>query len=247
VDLFQSDNLNRKMILRNKLRSIQMSRSDNVTSYFMRITQTRDQLAAIGEKVDDVELVNVALNGFTKSWEPFVKGICAREKLPNWERLWDDCIQEETREESKASKQGDGEENLALVSQAKKGKGKGSKGNSEGETSQPGKKKDLSKIKCFACHKSGHYASQCPEKKKGQGKSQQVATSTETQLDEFAAKFECCRLIHTWETWKKSSIHSVCPWGQVRVKVLSPNPQLLRLGQLLAKPRGVVPNKYTKA
>ena len=35
--------------------------------------------------------------------------------------------------------------------------------------------------------------------------------------------------------------------GQVRVKVLSPNPQLLRLGQLLAKPRGVVPNKNTKA
>jgi hypothetical protein len=75
VDLFQSDNLNRKMVLRNKLRSIQMSRSDNVTSYFMRITQTRDQLAAIGEKVDEAELVNVALNGFTKSWEPFVKGI----------------------------------------------------------------------------------------------------------------------------------------------------------------------------
>jgi hypothetical protein len=138
VDLFQSDNLNKKMILRNKLRSIQMSRSDNVTSYFMRITQTHDQLAAIGEKVDDVELVNVALNGFTKSWEPFVKGVCAREKLPNWERLWDDCIQEETREESKANRQGDGEENLALVSQAKKGKGKGSKGNSEGATSQPG-------------------------------------------------------------------------------------------------------------
>jgi hypothetical protein len=49
--------------------------------------------------------------------------------------------------------------------------------------------------------------------------------------------------IHTWVTWKKSSIHSVCPWGQVRVKVLSPNPQLLRLGQLLAKPRGVVPKE----
>jgi hypothetical protein len=39
---------------------------------------------------------------------------------------------------------------------------------------------------------------------------------------------------------EENSIHSVCPWGQVRVKVLSPNPQLLRLGQLLAKPRGVV-------
>jgi hypothetical protein len=92
VDLVQSDNSNRKMIFRNKLRSIQMSRSDNVTNYFMRITQTHDQLATIGEKVDDTELVNVALNGFIKPWEPFVKGICAREKLPDWQRLWDDCI-----------------------------------------------------------------------------------------------------------------------------------------------------------
>jgi hypothetical protein len=76
--------LNRKMVLRNKLRSIQMSRSNNVTSYFMRITQTCDQLAIIGEKVDETKLVKVALNGFTKTWEPFVKGIYAREKLPDW-------------------------------------------------------------------------------------------------------------------------------------------------------------------
>jgi hypothetical protein len=39
VSLFQSKNMNRKMVLRNKLRSMQMSRSDNVTSYLMRITQ----------------------------------------------------------------------------------------------------------------------------------------------------------------------------------------------------------------
>jgi hypothetical protein len=68
-------------------------------------------------------------------------------------------------------------------------KGKGFEGNNGGETSQSGKK-ELSKIKCFVCHKSGHDASQCLEKKKGQGKSQQVASSTETQVDEFAVKFE---------------------------------------------------------
>jgi hypothetical protein len=66
--------------------------------------------------VDEAEVVSVAFNGFTKSWEPFVKGICGREKLPDWQRLWDYCIQEETREESKAGKQEDGEEKLALVS-----------------------------------------------------------------------------------------------------------------------------------
>jgi hypothetical protein len=50
-------------------------------------------------------------------------GICAKEKLPKWERLWDDCIQEETRTESISGKQGGGatDDHLALVSKIKKG------------------------------------------------------------------------------------------------------------------------------
>jgi hypothetical protein len=62
--------------------------------------------------------------------------------------------------ESKANKKG-GDDNLALIGQTKKGKGKGpnkGKGKSEESTSQPGKE-DLSKIKCFSCHKHDHYAS----------------------------------------------------------------------------------------
>jgi hypothetical protein len=38
VSLFQRKNMNRKMVLRNKLRSVHMSRYDNVTNYLMRIT-----------------------------------------------------------------------------------------------------------------------------------------------------------------------------------------------------------------
>lgn len=72
-------------------------------------------------------------------------------ELSKWERLWDDCIQEEAREESRLSRQGDGEKNLALVSWAKKGKGKHFKGNSEGSQSE---KKDLSKLMCFICYKN---------------------------------------------------------------------------------------------
>jgi hypothetical protein len=57
--------MNRKMVLRNKLKFVQMSRYDNVTNNFMRITQLRDHLAAIREKLDNVELLNVALNDFS--------------------------------------------------------------------------------------------------------------------------------------------------------------------------------------
>ena len=38
-------------------------------------------------------------------------------------------------------------------------------------------------------------------------------------------------------------VGKVLPWGQAMSQVLSPESQLLRLGKLLAKPRGVVPNK----
>jgi hypothetical protein len=51
------------------------------------LTQIRDDLVAVGEKTEDVELVHLALNGFSKSWVVFVHGVVAQEKLPEWKRL----------------------------------------------------------------------------------------------------------------------------------------------------------------
>jgi hypothetical protein len=53
------------------------------------------------------------LNRFPTSREPFFKGICTQENIPNFERLWDDCIHEEARMESRNNKKG-GDENLAI-------------------------------------------------------------------------------------------------------------------------------------
>jgi hypothetical protein len=106
VSLYQSGNINKKMMLLNKLKSIVMIISNSVTSYLMKVTQVCDQLATIGEKVTNANLVNMALNVFPTSREPFVKVICAKENLPNFERVWDDYIQEETQVESKAHKKG---------------------------------------------------------------------------------------------------------------------------------------------
>jgi hypothetical protein len=80
---------------------------------------------------------------------------------------------------------------LVLVSKTRKGKRKSSskKGNCDGGSSQLGKNKDLSKNKCFSCHKNGHYLYQCLEKKKGKGE-MQTTTPTKMLLDEFTTKFE---------------------------------------------------------
>jgi hypothetical protein len=113
---YQSDNQSRKMMLREKLRSTKMARGDTVATYLTKFTQIRDELVAVGEAVNETELVRIALNGFTKQWDVFVQGVVAQEKLPDWERLWDDFTQEELRVGTSQASQSkvEDEENLAL-------------------------------------------------------------------------------------------------------------------------------------
>ena len=126
-NLYQSFNQNQKMVLREKLRSTKMSRGESVTSYLTRVSQVRDELAAVGEVVDRAKLIWVALNGFSKSWESFVRGIVARENMPSWERLWDDFVQEELRVGSTSSSTQHGGGDTDTVALAAKGKKKFSK------------------------------------------------------------------------------------------------------------------------
>ena len=69
------------MVLREKFKSTKMSKIDSVASYLTRISQVRDELMVVGEKVKDEELVRTTLNGFSKKWAPFVKGVVARENI----------------------------------------------------------------------------------------------------------------------------------------------------------------------
>ena len=75
-------------------------------------------------------------------------------------------MQEEFRRNNRdgySSKHED-EEDCALATKVKKGKG--NKFHSKSESIKDGKKHDMSKVKCFHCHKCGHYATNCPQKKK---------------------------------------------------------------------------------
>ena len=51
-NLYQSSNQNKKIVLREQLRSTKMARGESVTSYFTRVSQVRDELATVGEVVD---------------------------------------------------------------------------------------------------------------------------------------------------------------------------------------------------
>ena len=62
-----------------------MSRLDTLAYNLTKITQRHDKLVVVGETLGDLELVRIALKGFTKPWSPFVKGIIAQESIPTGE------------------------------------------------------------------------------------------------------------------------------------------------------------------
>ena len=78
------------------MHNTKMAKGEGVVPYLTRLTQIRDELGDVVFKIVDEELVRIALNGFSKPWDTFVKGVVAWEKLPDWQRLWDDFVQEET-------------------------------------------------------------------------------------------------------------------------------------------------------
>ena len=65
--------------------------------YLTKFTQCWDELGSVGVTVDDEDLVSLALLGLPKSWHSYQDSINGREKLPGWERLWLDLVQEEIR------------------------------------------------------------------------------------------------------------------------------------------------------
>jgi hypothetical protein len=75
MKLYQSTNENRKMVLREKLKSIKMAKAENVVTYLTRLIEVRDELGADGEDIDESELVRTTLNGVAKQWVVFVEGI----------------------------------------------------------------------------------------------------------------------------------------------------------------------------
>jgi hypothetical protein len=121
-NLFEVKNENRKMALKAKLHDTEMGKEESVSSYLTWVAQVKYELAVVGEVIMDSELVRIALNGFTKEWEVFVKCVVGSEHLPDWSRLWDDFTQEEIRERSQSSEQKTYkiDENVFLIAKSKK-------------------------------------------------------------------------------------------------------------------------------
>ena len=133
-------------MLKDKLCKIKCEKGDTIFTYLNKLTTCRNELGSVGITTVDDEMVSLALLGLPKSWHSYQDSVNGREKLPDWERLWLDLMQEEIRRSTTdgSSSSKENEENCALASKAKKGKEKDSHSNLS--SSHGGKKFDKSKV-----------------------------------------------------------------------------------------------------
>jgi hypothetical protein len=95
--LYEGKNINRKMNLRTQLKNTRMQKGESIQEYFSRLSQFKEQLEAIGDTIDEDELIMTTLNGLTRLWDAFIQTVCARTKKLKFDSLWEEYIQEESR------------------------------------------------------------------------------------------------------------------------------------------------------
>jgi hypothetical protein len=146
TNLFSVRNIGQVMSLKNELRDMKMNDDDNITSYFVRISQLRDQLQAIEEIISEKELVNIILNGLPKTWDVFAASMNTRKEYPTFAELWTCCAQEESRISAKEKPQKKYDDQ-AFTTRFKNFRDK----RKFGSRRKPNQKKDISEVQCFNC------------------------------------------------------------------------------------------------
>jgi hypothetical protein len=125
------------LFLKNKLKDIKKGKDEDIQSYFLRITEIKNDLLSIGEVIPDRELTITTLGGLPPEWYVFRTTILNNDRIPGFEELMSRCIQEETRmvEQEMPSNRSNP---TAFSAHAKRRNNAGSKGHFNGKPGSKG-------------------------------------------------------------------------------------------------------------
>ena len=83
--LFTIKNLGQITSLKNELRTFKMTKDDTVSSYFVRISQLREQIHVIDKIIYEKDFLATIVNGLPRSWNAFATGIGSWKEVPSFE------------------------------------------------------------------------------------------------------------------------------------------------------------------
>jgi hypothetical protein len=120
VNLYGKHAPSQKTTLKHKLKYLKMEKGESIASFCSRIAQIRDHLLVTGLTVDDADLVQAIFDGLPSSWETFLSNVSGREIQPTFERLWHDCLQEESHTATRSESRKEEQSSLASIFKGKK-------------------------------------------------------------------------------------------------------------------------------
>ncbi|MCO5570299.1 hypothetical protein L7F22_024017 [Adiantum nelumboides] len=94
---FEGKSIIKVMHLKSKLNEATKSSSESVHEYLLKLRNIQDELAAIGEEVSDVDMIQSILKGIKKEYKHFVTSLAVRESFLSLEDLTSLLLQEEER------------------------------------------------------------------------------------------------------------------------------------------------------
>jgi len=78
-----------------------MEKGEMIPKYLTKFTYYHDEHGSVGITMFEDDMVSLALLRLPKSCHIYQDSVNGREKLPYWERLWSDLMQEEIRRNTK--------------------------------------------------------------------------------------------------------------------------------------------------
>ena len=110
------------------------------------------------------------LNGLPRSWDSFIQGICARRMLISFNKIWEECAQEESILVTREENMGETDDQALTVYTRKNFKKKENKEwfyhNKKKDKKSKKTKIDLLNVRCYTCDEKGHFERDCPMRKR---------------------------------------------------------------------------------
>ena len=85
--MFKANNANQVLFFKNQLKNLKKGRDESVQSYFLKLTEIRNNLLAIGETIADQEMVLTALGGLSSEWHVFNTTILNNNVIPDFDEV----------------------------------------------------------------------------------------------------------------------------------------------------------------
>lgn len=161
--MYASGANSRKLLLRRKLTNLKTVEGASVSDFLQRVRELINELAGIGEKIADPEIIEHILMALPGSYEGLVNSVMYHPRLPLVAELTVILLQEDVMREIRSARSGEHEVLLAKSKKQSGGRKTHPAISGSGSEDSRLKHKKHGTTRCHYCGSKDHWVKNCPD------------------------------------------------------------------------------------